>query len=1439
MAEIVLDVVASMVANFLIEEYAVLGDAVRHVEWIEIELRSMRGLLEQVEQRGDGEQEQALTEWAENLTYVAVDAKNVIETFVIKSVKRRRLGVLHWFDKYKIGKQLEQICRRMRAVSHIGMSLNTNIVSVFVENPALEGEVPPPSSATVVAAAMEKLDHILNQNLITGNKVIKMVEQVKDGLKDLQNIVSKLKSTNERESVWLEEVKIVSTYTTVVAENFIAKRESKKVLYEGCVPGWQFKKKMKYVRTQIGDALDRSLTYEVGGQLDMRVRDKQTTAPVPNLPAESLIISELIPVSITYTASFFVPHGGSWAAALLFVGVSQAFPAVAKRGTIEHKPNIVRRTHELETNQKEPKKRRAILRLLKMSIVFYIFIDLMILILSLFLPLHIALLFQLIIPLYEVIAWTMKLWRSMDKNLKCVERDLALMHAFFRDTKSTEGLNERQRVWVGQLKAVAQYGQSLLDACPKGRYWSRRLKFAMDINCLLEEILNICDRKVIYGITNIQGTQQEFVHNSHPRISMQEETEIQRIVEQHDPEPEPAASSSYCPVTGLKKEVQSIRGEEELMDALFRDMIELDRRSRIWVEQMRGIASDIASVINQYDAKLRYKSILTYTFKYWTRRVISKEIDAVRKKIEEASRRRRAYGLVQFRARTESSSSTMVQGLRGTTQLSLVAKEFDVIGFDDDAQVLMAQLLSGEKRRSITSIVGIGGTGKTALAKFIFGNKDIENNFENRVWVSLPSNSSSPQLVEETTKKVAKQIMVEDGSISSCNNQDVLQTLAHKKYLIVVDGIETSHALGTLKEAIPDMSTGSRFLLTTRNINVARDTTFAHPLQLLDDESSWVLFTKHLKVDIPQEELIKVGREIVIKCGGLPLQILKMSEFLSHKEDVKHEERSSMLEQDQTQRWSETLKTIDVDLPLYLRGCLSYFGLFPAEFGIPVRRLVILWVAEERVHHGEDQELPEQVAERYLTKLIDQNLVQIAKRKRNGKVKTCRLPYALRQLWWTKGNNSIFLKANTTTDSNAEPKNSIIRWVTDHLNTDHIWYNHIHGDSNRNDSASLRTYYKDVRSFLSFDAREGSKPGQEIGNFMKVSILSDCFLLLRVLDLERVYKPKLPKTIARLSQLRYLGLRWTYLESLPSFISKLLKLQTLDLKHTYIHTLPTSIWEMELRHLFLSETFHSRLPPQRKDHFSFIGFLLPQLRDNFLHDLQTLWGLFVDEETPVKNGLDTLVSITKLGLACQQMSLQQEAMTKQLEAVADWIAKLEHLQSLRLKSRDEEGKPWILHLKSFENNVNLTDMYLLGKLSSSSILSQFPNSLIELTLSHSKLEEDPMQLLKELSNLRTLSLLRDSYVGQTMYCQAQVFPRLHVLKFWVLQQLEEWIIESGALPCLRQLEIRSCSHLKMLPYGLMNVNTLLELKLTNMPTEINAEAHNIPPNCQVVQTNFQ
>ena len=297
--------------------------------------------------------------------------------------------------------------------------------------------------------------------------------------------------------------------------------------------------------------------------------------------------------------------------------------------------------------------------------------------------------------------------------------------------------------------------------------------------------------------------------------------------------------------------------------------------------------------------------------------------------------------------------------------------------------------------------------------------------------------------------------------------------------------------------------------------------------------------------------------------------------------------------------------------------------------------------------------------------------------------------------------------------------------------------------------------------------------------------------MLRVLDLERVFRPQLPKVLSTLVLLRYLGLRWTYLESLPSSISNLLKLQTLDVKHTYISSLPRSIWKMQrLRHLYLSESYRSRFGPRPK------GVLLT--------DLQTLWGAFVDEKSPVKDGLDTLINLRKLGVACRRMSDKEEdpmsdkedPMSLQLKAVADWIEKLKHLQCLRLKSHDENNQPWHLHWKSLSGHENLSSVYFLGRLNPPSVKEKFPENLIELTLSASKLKkEDPMQALGELPKLRILQLFSESYVGNEMCCPEKSFPQLRVLKLWKLEELENWIVLAGALPRLRDLEIRSCAKL--------------------------------------------
>ncbi|EEF32902.1 hypothetical protein RCOM_0455440 [Ricinus communis] len=102
-------------------------------------------------------------------------------------------------------------------------------------------------------------------------------------------------------------------------------------------------------------------------------------------------------------------------------------------------------------------------------------------------------------------------------------------------------------------------------------------------------------------------------------------------------------------------------------------------------------------------------------------------------------------------------------------------------------------------------------------------------------------------------------------------------------------------------------------------------------------------------------------------------------------------------------------------------------------------------------------------------------------------------------------------------------------------------------------------------------------------------------------------------------------------------------------------------------------------------------------------------------------------------------------------------------------------------------------------------------------MSASGLAEDPMQILDELPNLRIVILLLGSFTGKKMLCKFGGFPKLEVLKLKKLMELEEWNVEEGALPSLKDLEIESCSNLKIIPDGLRLVRTLRQLKLAKLP----------------------
>jgi len=221
----------------------------------------------------------------------------------------------------------------------------------------------------------------------------------------------------------------------------------------------------------------------------------------------------------------------------------------------------------------------------------------------------------------------------------------------------------------------------------------------------------------------------------------------------------------------------------------------------------------------------------------------------------------------------------------------------------------------------------------------------------------------------------------------------------------LIDDVWSVAAWELIQSALPRNDNGSRVITTTRSKTVAKSCSTGIAEQMyeakpLGDDDSQRLFFKRLfcsPEDCPQD-LMKVSSDILKKCGGLPLAIISIAGLLANRRQT-------------VEVWVNTLKSISAavdkdshidkmkrilllsyfDLPPHLKSCLLYLSVFPEDYLIDCRQLILLWVAEALIP-GQDRESMEELATSYLNDLINRSLVQPVKVGADGAtVKTCRV----------------------------------------------------------------------------------------------------------------------------------------------------------------------------------------------------------------------------------------------------------------------------------------------------------------------------------------------------------------------------------------------------------------------------------------------------------------
>ncbi|KAK1320177.1 Disease resistance protein RPM1 [Acorus calamus] len=863
---------------------------------------------------------------------------------------------------------------------------------------------------------------------------------------------------------------------------------------------------------------------------------------------------------------------------------------------------------------------------------------------------------------------------------------------------------------------------------------------------------------------------------------------------------------------GVRDDINEITCKLEFMQSFLEDAYirkESSEVERTWVNKVREAVYDVEDTIDEYmyhiykqrgrgfTGHLRKSIHLMKTI--FMRHQIGIKLQEIKKEILTIYENQNQFRI----GNSNEAPSSSTDGGRRTrlAESTHFIEDKDVVGMEKYKELLVGWLTDEESQRTVISVWGMGGLGKTTLVTNVY-NKQKAVHFDCYAWVSVSQSYQTENLLRSIiTKFFEEKKAITPPSINGENYVRLLHFLVDyledKRYLLVLDDVWDVKVWTEINCAFPDRRNGSRIVITTRNKQVASllssDSCRLFELAPLEEQAAITLFCKKAfgkdHVGGCPKGMENQVKTILDKCGGLPLAIVTIGSVLSLRERTEQEWQkvnASLSSQLSNNPILEPLKSIlnlsFIDLPYYLKNCFLYCSIFPEDQVIKRKTLIRLWIAEGFVQERRGNTL-EDVAEDYFNELVFRSMLQATKTNDFGWVKSCRMHDLMREL----------------AKSISEKENFCVAYDGDHGD----WAGDkrtrrlsIHKIGN---SVPQKFFALHIRSFFLFAPTGFS--------LFSINTATSCFRSLRVLELKGSHIDRVPDEVFNLFNLHYLSLRETRVKHLPESLGRLQTLQTLDLWYSNVEILPRSIVKLrKLRHLISgSFSLSKQTAPS-----TFCCKPTPKEAWRF-KDIQTLKFIRADEE--IVREIRNLMQLRILWIGDVKTTYEAELCAS--------IVKMRHLLHLAIVASVEEGVLQTLHLEGLSPPPpNLRKLILYGHLEKLPSWFAHLQNLKVLWLIESKLTQDPTpSLIQSLPELAYLHL-NDAYNGQQMRFHAGGFPRLKRLWLNNLPKLNRVIIEEGAMSSIHQLCIVRCGELRRLPHGIECLTTLYELFLTDLSEEL-------------------